>query len=69
MFLICELNVERFCSMLCSSPTSQNILSKYDISVPSEAVTKKPLIVISENNPVSFKVTVFPPVFGPVIKR
>ena len=68
MFLICEENVDKLCSMLCSSPTSQKILSKKDISVPSEAGTNIPLAAIKENNPTIFKVTVLPPVLGPVMR-
>ena len=69
MFFMCEEKVERLCSILCSSPMSQKISLKTDSSLDSSQGTKIPVIIIAVSSPVSFIVTVFPPVFGPVISK
>ena len=53
--------------MLCSSPISARTLPKCPISVFSFAGTGIPDNAINVSNPATFRVTVFPPVFGPVI--
>ena len=67
--VICEENVERLCSMLCSSPMSTKILSKYPTTLPSPAGIISPHIVISVSKPTVLIATVLPPVFGPVMIR
>ena len=67
VFVICDENVDKLCSILCSSPISANILSYTHILVPKSAGICRPLCVISANRPTVFIVTVLPPVFGPVM--
>ena len=65
--LMCPEKVDKLCSMLCSSPISQYTPSKIARSADF-AGTYIPVIASKTNNPTSFKVTVFPPVLGPVIR-
>ncbi|OPZ64523.1 MAG: hypothetical protein BWY85_01118 [Firmicutes bacterium ADurb.Bin506] len=63
----CDENVDRLCSMLCSSPMSANTLPNTAISVPGSAGTCSPAWAISVSRPTVLSVTVLPPVFGPVM--
>ena len=67
ILLTCPENDDRFCSKLCSSPMSASTLWKYPISVFSPAGIGIPDKAIKVKSPATFNVTVFPPVFGPVI--
>ena len=67
IFCKCALNVERFCSMLCSSPMSSYIASNVPITVPSLAGNGNPNHAIAVITPAVLRVTVLPPVFEPVI--
>ena len=67
ILLTCPENDDRFCSKLCSSPMSASTLWKYPISVFSPAGIGIPDRAIKVKSPATFSVTVFPPVFGPVI--
>ena len=67
MFLMCPENVERLCSMLCSSPISEYTPSKIAMSADFAGIYI-PLIANRTDSPTNFKVTVLPPVFGPVIR-
>ena len=67
IFFMCEENVDKDCSMLCSSPMSAYISVNTETSLPVNAGIAKPLIAISENNPNVLRETVLPPVLGPVI--
>ena len=69
MLVMWPEKVDRLCSMLCSSPISANTCSNTAISVPRSAGTCRPACAISVNSPTVFRVTVLPPVFGPVITR
>ena len=69
MFVIWPEKVLRLCSMLCSSPMSANTCSNTASSVPRSAGTWSPAWAISVNSPTVFRVTVLPPVFGPVMIR
>ena len=55
--------------MLCSSPMSIKISSKVPIIVPSLAGRGRPSQAIMTKTPAVFNVTVFPPVFEPVMTR
>ena len=67
MWVTCEENVERLCSMLCSSPMSAKIRWKIASSEPSPAGTWSPAWAIRLSSPTVFSATVLPPVFGPVM--
>ena len=69
VFVICELNVLRLCSILCSSPISANISSNTAMSECSRAGILSPACAISVRSPTVFKETVLPPVLGPVMIR
>ena len=69
VFVICELNVLRLCSILCSSPISANISSNTAMSECSSAGILSPACAISVRSPTVFKETVLPPVLGPVMIR
>ena len=70
VFVMCAENVERFCSMLCSSPISAYTSVNTPSSERSSAGMCSPDCPISVKSPTVFRETVFPPVFGPVtIKR
>ena len=69
IFFIWEENVLSDSRILCSSPMSANIWSKTYIELASDAGMCNPLIAIVVSKPTVFNVTVFPPVFGPVINR
>ena len=60
-------NVDTDRSMLCASPMSANTLSKTDRDDPEAAGICNPAWCISTSNPIVFRATVLPPVFGPVI--
>ena len=64
---MCDEKVLSDCSMLCSSPISANTCGKTLTSEPSSAGMCRPARAISVSRPMVFNVTVFPPVFGPVI--
>jgi hypothetical protein len=55
MRLMCELNVDRFCEMPCSSPMSANTASRNGTSAPAAAGTGTPDRAISASNPTVFK--------------
>ena len=59
--------MDRDCCIDCSSPISTKILSKIGNCDPLSAGTGRPDSAMSESKPAVFKLTVFPPVFGPVI--
>ena len=63
---MCDENVDKLCSMLCSSPMSTYISSNIPITLFSEAGIIIPHIAISTSNPAVFSETVLPPVLGPV---
>ena len=62
-----EENVLKLCSIDCSSPISAYTESKTATSEPSSAGIGRPACAITVQRPTVFSVTVFPPVFGPVI--
>ena len=66
ILVICDENVLKLCSMLCSSPISANMLSNTQMSVPSAAGIARPQAVIRHKRPTVLSVTVLPPVLGPV---
>ena len=68
-FDICDEKVDKLCSILCSSPISQKIPLKTEISESSSAGIYRPDIAISVNNPTIFIATVLPPVLGPETSR
>jgi hypothetical protein len=53
--------------MLCSSPISTSMLLNQEISEGDRAGMNRPAIAINVKRPHVFSVTVFPPVFGPVM--
>ena len=53
--------------ILCSSPISANIFLNIQIELFSLQGIYKPVYAIKSSNPVVFKHTVLPPVFGPVM--
>ena len=69
MFLIWEENVLSDSRMFWLSPMSAKMLSKIPILLLLEAGICIPDNAIAVNNPTVFNVTVFPPVFGPVINK
>ena len=64
---MCAENVDKDCSMLCSSPMSEKTPSNIEIEDVFAGINK-PDAAIKTNKPTIFSVTVLPPVFGPVIK-
>jgi len=66
IFVICDENVDRLCSMLCSSPISTYSSSNIPITLFSLAGIIIPHIAISTSKPAVLRETVLPPVFGPV---
>ena len=60
-------NVERLCSMLCSSPMSANTWSKIDRADSSATGMCNPAWAMQTRSPTVFRETVLPPVFGPVM--
>ncbi|MCY1425332.1 hypothetical protein D9M71_411180 [compost metagenome] len=64
---IWDENVESDCSIDCSSPISANNCSNTASSEPSNAGTGNPACAINVHRPTVFKVTVLPPVLGPVM--
>ena len=68
-FLMCELNVETDCSMLCRSPTSAYMPSYTGSELPFSAETCRPDWCMAARSPTVFIATVLPPVFGPVMTR
>ena len=69
MLLMCDEKVERFCSILCSSPISANTSSNTANFEPSAAGMCSPAWPIRVNNPKVLRDTVLPPVLGPVMIR
>ena len=67
MFRMWAENVDRFCEIDCSSPMSLRILETIISSLSADAGIGIIDWVISVSRPIVFSVTVFPPVFGPVI--
>ena len=66
---ICQLKLERVCSMLCSSPISAKTPSKSGSWLSFEAGMGMPACAIRLSRPMVFSVTVLPPVLGPVMTR
>ena len=66
--LMWEEKVLKDCSIDCSSPISAKIWSKTAALLPSAAGMNKPDWAISCKSPAVFRVMVFPPVLGPVIR-
>ena len=69
MFAMCAENVDRLCSMDCSSPTSASTRSNTRTTLPSSAGMCRPHCAIRHSSPSVLSVTVLPPVFGPVMTR
>ena len=67
MFFICAEKVDKLCSMLCSSPMSANTEEKMLTALRSSQGICRPHCVIRQRRPSVFKLTVLPPVFGPVM--
>ena len=66
VLVICDENVLRLCSILCSSPISAKMLSNTAISEWSSAGILRPDCAISVRRPTVLSDTVLPPVLGPV---
>ena len=64
---MCEENVDSDCSIDCSSPISAKTLSKAATDELLSHGMFNPDFAISVISPTVFKLTVLPPVFGPVI--
>ena len=69
ILLIWAEKVERFCSMLCSSPISARIWLNTGRLLPSSAGICNPHWFMAASRPMVFMDTVLPPVLGPVITR
>ena len=69
MLVMWAEKVDRDCSMLCSSPISTKIFSKVETEEPGATGIRSPHMVIRLRSPRVFRVTVLPPVFGPVMTR
>ena len=69
MFVMCEEKVERLCSMLCSSPMSARTASNTGTQLPSATGRCRPQAAIAHMRPMVLRVTVLPPVLGPVMTR
>ena len=67
MFLRCPENVDKDCSMDCSSPISVKMLENVEISLSAPAGINMPESAMTSRIPTSLSVTVLPPAFGPVI--
>ena len=67
MLRMWELNVDRLCSMLCSSPMSAKMFSNTGTLLFSAAGMKSPACAIRHSSPTVLSVTVLPPVLGPVM--
>ncbi len=67
MLVMWEEKVDRFCSMDCSSPMSDLIFSNTPTVVREEAGRGMPHWARAQNRPMVFRVTVLPPVLGPVM--
>ena len=69
MLLMWEEKVDRDWAMDCSSPMSARTRSKTRTALPSEAGIWRPHWAMRVSKPMVFKVTVLPPVLGPVMTR
>ena len=69
VLVMCDENVLKLCSILCSSPISAYIFLNTAMSEWSRAGMNKPDCAISVRSPTVFKETVLPPVLGPVMIR
>ena len=69
MLVMCAEKVDRLCSILCSSPMSTNTFLYTEMLLFSATGSIRPHIAIRVSRPIVFKVTVLPPVFGPVMTR
>ncbi len=67
MLLMCDENVDRLCSILCSSPISTKTDGKTLTTDESSAGMNSPVCAIIVSNPTVLSATVLPPVFGPVM--
>ena len=67
IFVIWLENVDKLCSIDCSSPISAKISLKTATLLPLSARIGSPDCAISCANPKVFNITVLPPVFGPVM--
>ena len=69
VLVMCDENVLKLCSILCSSPISAYIFLNTAMSEWSRAGMNKPDCAISVRSPTVFNETVLPPVLGPVMIR
>jgi hypothetical protein len=69
MFTMWAEKVERLCSMLCSSPMSASTRSKTLTALRSSAGMCRPHWAMRVSRPRVLRLTVLPPVLGPVMTR
>ena len=69
MFTMWEEKVDRLWAMDCSSPMSESTWSKTITELPSSTGMWRPHWAMRVNRPMVLRVTVLPPVLGPVITR
>ena len=69
MFTMWAEKVLRLCSMLCSSPMSASTRSNTLTALPASAGICSPHWAMRVSRPRVFRLTVLPPVLGPVITR
>jgi len=67
IFTMWEEKVESDCSMDCSSPMSAYTAPKVEMRLSSPTGMCRPHSAISVSRPSVFRLTVLPPVFGPVM--
>ena len=69
MLVMWAEKVDRFCSMLCSSPISARMWLNTGRLLPSAAGMCRPHWFMAASRPMVFSETVLPPVLGPVMTR
>ena len=69
MLVMCEENVDRFCSILCSSPMSASTPENTGTALSPAAGMCSPQAAMTHISPMVLSVTVLPPVLGPVMTR
>ena len=69
MVFMCAEKVERLCSMLCSSPMSARMPVNTLTALRSPAGMCSPHCAIRQSRPSVLRLTVLPPVLGPVMTR
>ena len=67
MLVMWDEKVESDCSMLCSSPMSAKMLRCMQTRLPSPAGMNRPHWAIAVSRPRVLRLTVLPPVLGPVM--